>query len=111
MSSEPKERASLYKYVSVRRLKAILDGSIRFTQPSAFNDPFELLPEIVIPDGEPERPISVSFDLAAKRRNPPVGDVADLPDRCSSSDPTSRDIVQQLNALIGILSLSRIGDS
>jgi hypothetical protein len=39
----------LYKYVSIIGLRRILEGSIRFTQPSAFNDPFELLPEIIAP--------------------------------------------------------------
>jgi hypothetical protein len=102
---------SLYKYVDIARLRWILEGSIRFTQPSAFNDPFELLPEIVIPIDEPERPISVTFDIMAKRRHPPVGEVEHVPDQCRSSDPTSRDIVQQLNNLIGILSLSRTSDS
>jgi hypothetical protein len=38
-----------------------MDGSIRFTQPSAFNDPFELLPDIIVPNDAPERQISVSF--------------------------------------------------
>jgi hypothetical protein len=41
----------LYKYVSIEILEKILDGTIRFTQPSAFNDPFELLPEVR--DGRP----------------------------------------------------------
>jgi hypothetical protein len=39
----------LYKYVDIAVLKRILQGSVRFTQPSAFNDPFELLPEVVVP--------------------------------------------------------------
>lgn len=35
----------LYKYLSSERWKDILDGNlIRFTQPSSFNDPFELQP-------------------------------------------------------------------
>ena len=40
----------LYKYVDIAGLKRILQGSMRFTQPSAFNDPFELLPEVVVPN-------------------------------------------------------------
>lgn len=43
--------SALYKYVGIDGLRRILDGSIRFTQPSAFNDPFELLPEIIVPNG------------------------------------------------------------
>jgi Protein of unknown function (DUF2971) len=103
--------SSIYKYVDMARLRRILQGSIRFTQPSAFNDPFELLPEIVMPVDEPERPIRVSFDIMAKRRHPPVGEVENVPDQCGASDATSRDIVQQLNSLIGILCLSRRNDS
>lgn len=36
----------LYKYVSENRMSIIKDGLIRFTQPQAFNDPFELKPYI-----------------------------------------------------------------
>jgi len=32
----------VYKYVAANRLPAILGGRIRFTQPGAFNDPFEM---------------------------------------------------------------------
>jgi hypothetical protein len=53
--------SSLYKYVGIESLLRIMDGSIRFTQPSAFNDPFELLPDIIVPNDAPERQISVSF--------------------------------------------------
>jgi hypothetical protein len=102
---------SLYKYVDVAGLRRILQGCIRFTQPSAFNDPFELLPEIVMPSDEPERRISVSFNIRAKRRHPPVGDVQELPENWVGSDATSRDIVQQLNDLIGIFCLSKRNDS
>lgn len=109
MTSDTARRPPLYKYVGVERLMTVIDGPVRFTQPSAFNDPFELLPEIIIPHGEPERPISVSFDLSAQRRT--NIEALDIPDQSSSSDPTSRDIVQQLNAAIGILSLSRVNDS
>jgi hypothetical protein len=74
-------------------------------------DPFELLPEVVVPIGEPERPINIAFDIMAKRRIPPVGEVNNVPDGSSASDPTSRDIVQHLNRVIGILCLSRTLDS
>ena len=102
---------SLYKYVDVAGLRRILDGSIRFTQPSAFNDPFELLPEIVLSTKEQERPINVSFDILARRRCTPVGEIDHVPQGYCSSDATSRDVVRQLSALIGILSLSRTNQS
>ena len=34
----------IYKYVTIDRLDIITNGLIRFTQPSAFNDPFEAYP-------------------------------------------------------------------
>lgn len=48
----------LYKYVDYPRRSILEDGLIRFTQPSAFNDPFEMHP---------------SFDLMSK------ADIASLP--------------------------------
>ncbi len=103
--------ARLYKYVNLDALRRILAGSIRFTQPSAFNDPFELLPEIVMPVGEPERRITVKFDILGQRRHPPIGEVDTVPIGSGSGDPTSRDIVYQLNSLIGFFCLSRNNDS
>jgi hypothetical protein len=112
MTSPPSNGASaLYKYVSIEGLRRILQGSIRFTQPSAFNDPFELLPEIIVPAGEPERQISVSFDILADRRSALDMEPEEVPEGCGSSDAMSRDIVQQLNQSIGILSLSKNRDS
>jgi len=103
--------SALYKYVGIEGLLRILDGSIRFTQPSAFNDPFELLPEIIVPNDAPERQISVSFDILAARRAVPDGELEAIPEGCRSNDAMSRDIVQQLNQLVGIVSLSRVRDS
>jgi hypothetical protein len=103
--------SSLYKYVTRDVLKKILNGSVRFTQPSAFNDPFELLPEFVIPANAPEEKVSISFDISAQRRHPPVGDIDIVPEESHSSDPTARDIVRDLNEKIGILCLARAHDS
>ena len=36
----------LFKYVTEERISILEDGLIRFTQPQAFNDPFELKPQI-----------------------------------------------------------------
>jgi hypothetical protein len=101
----------LYKYVDIAGLKRILQGSVRFTQPSAFNDPFELLPEVVVPNDAGEKQLSFSFDVRAQRRQPPPGALNEVPDGCQASDAMSRDIVQQFNSLIGILCLSRVSDS
>jgi hypothetical protein len=109
MTSEAPARSSsaLYKYVGIDGLRRIWDGSIRFTQPSAFNDPFELLPEIIVPNDAPERQISVSFDTLAARQATPDTELETIPEGHRSNDAMSRDIVQQLNQLVGILSLSR----
>jgi hypothetical protein len=109
--ASPNLPSALYKYVGIEGLLRILDGSIRFTQPSAFNDPFELLPEIIVPNDAPERQISVSFDILAARRATPDGELEAIPEDCRSNDAMSRDIVQQLNQLVGVLSLSRVRDS
>jgi hypothetical protein len=37
----------LFKYVSEERISILRDGLIRFSQPQAFNDPFELKPHVV----------------------------------------------------------------
>ena len=103
--------ASFYKYVDIAGLNRILQGPIRFTQPSAFNDPFELLPEVVVPNDAVERQLGFSFDIHAQRRQPPPGALDEVPEGCHASDVMSRDIVQQLNNLIGILCLSRVNDS
>lgn len=101
----------LYKYVTVEALKHILEGTIRFTQPSAFNDPFELLPEVIVPNGTAEQRLNVRLDLTGER-SPEQSETSEtIPDDCTSSDPISRDIVQQLNQSIGILCLSRVRDS
>lgn len=103
--------ALLYKYVSIAGLRRILDGYIRFTQPSAFNDPFELLPEIVIPLNAEDRKIKLQVDIGSARTPVQQDALAVIPEGCGSSDAISREIVQQLNEHIGILSLSRVRDS
>lgn len=42
---------SLYKYVTVDRIDVLQKGQIRFTQPSAFDDPFECKPFILSTTG------------------------------------------------------------
>src|ERR1700722_14436902 len=106
-ASPKKSSTALYKYVGIEGLRRILDGSIRFTQPSAVNDPFELLPEIIVPNDTPRRQIPVSFGIRAPRQTAPDRQTEAIPENCRSSDAISRDIVQQLNQLVGVLSLSR----
>jgi hypothetical protein len=88
--------AVLNKYVSISSLRRILDGTVRFTQPSAFNDPFELLPEIITPIDAEERKIPLSFDIASGRQSLLADALEAMPDGCGCSDAMSRDIVPQL---------------
>lgn len=100
----------LYKYVNIINLKHILGGSIRMTQPGAFNDPFELLPEIVVPRDQTERPLKLSFDLLSPRRSDAAQAVV-LTSELVASDFTSRSILDELNKQVGILCLSKSPNS
>jgi hypothetical protein len=93
---------ALYKYVPIETLKRILGGTIRLTQPGAFNDPFEMLPEIHVPPDFARRQVSLSFSVTAPRR-PYSGAVSTVP----ADDFVSRDLVAQLNRAIGVFCMSR----
>src|SRR5579883_1652808 len=96
----------LYKYVTLEGLSHILrESTIRFTQPSAFNDPFELLPEIIVPTGTLEEKIQLQFDISSTRPISEAEEVVESPDGSGISDAMSREIVQLLNKEIGILCL------
>jgi hypothetical protein len=97
----------LFKYLTSENLNRVLDGSIRFTQPGAFNDPFEMVPELHVPEGFKEKDISINFDVLAPRRTPSVGelDIDFESDHCN--DINSRKILASLNKSVGILCLSK----
>jgi hypothetical protein len=97
----------LYKYVSIDTLFKILEGSIRFTQPSAFNDPFELLPEINIPQNLEKQNLDMRFDLMSPARVPPVGELPYDFKSPTCNDDTARTIRSNLDKSIGILCLSK----
>lgn len=104
---------SLYKYVKFNDLMYILEGSIRFTQPGVFNDPFEMVPELYVPEkyGPQDFDLSIRFSLTAPRREPRIGDL-DVDFECDyCSDRNSRRILASLNQAIGILCLSRNSSS
>lgn len=101
----------LHKYVGIDTLKRIVDGSIRMTQPGAFNDPFELLPEIVVRKDQAEESMSFSFDILAPRRESPLERVVHLTDDHVASDITSRHILDDLNRQVGIFCLSKSPNS
>lgn len=102
---------SLYKYVNFENLMKILDGTIRFTQPGAFNDPFEMVPELYVPEGFVGGEINIQFSVTAPRRNPIVGALPDDFESNFLSDQNSRRILGSLNRAIGSLSLSKNGSS
>lgn len=104
---------SLYKYVKFKDLIHILEGSIRFTQPGAFNDPFEMVPELYVPEkyGTQDFDIDIKFALTAPRREPRIGDLDTAFESDYCSDRNSRRILASLNQGIGILCLSRNGSS
>lgn len=81
------------------------------TQPGAFNDPFELLPEIIVRTDQAEERISFSFDILAPRRANPLATVVHSTDGQVASDITSRHILDELNRQVGILCLSRSPNS
>ena len=97
----------LYKYVSYQDLLHILDGTIRFTQPGAFNDPFEMLPEFYVPKELDTELLSLKFSVTAPRSDPAIGELPHdfAPD--SRSDLTARNIREELDKSMGVLCLSR----
>ena len=99
--------SSLYKYVSIDRLrKIIIDHKVRFTQPGDFNDPFELVPRLAVPKGhEPQGQVSYEFNLRTPRRTLEVDHTEIDEDRCS--DHHFRELRRALDREIGFLSLSR----
>jgi len=102
---------SLNKYLTIDTLKKVIAGSIRFTQPGAFNDPFELLPELYVPKSFSNEELKISFDVMSQRRLPSVGELNSdfISNECN--DITSRKIRDSLNESIGILCLSTNKDS
>ena len=105
------EMMSLYKYVSSEDLLRVLDGNIRFTQPGAFNDPFEMVPELYVPENYGAKEISIDFSLTATRRQPSVGELEVDFESDYCNDINSRKIRSSLDQAIGILCLSRNGSS
>ena len=103
--------SNLYKYTCIDRLKKFLkDRKIRFTQPGALNDPFELVPLLLVPkDIVPQGYRSYNFDFRTPRRSDAVVYARIDEDRCS--DHHSRDLREALDREIGFLCLSRIWES
>ena len=101
----------LFKYLTIEILEKVLAGSIRLTQPGAFNDPFEMLPELHIPESFGYKDISFKFSVLAPKREPAVGELEVDFESNHCNDIHSRKILSELNTTIGILCLSRNPDS
>lgn len=96
---------ALYKYMTFENLKKVLNGTIRFTQPGAFNDPFEMVPELYVPK-DIGQSVNFDFSVTAPRRE---SESHKLPkdfesERCN--DIVSRNIRHKLDQSIGVLCLS-----
>lgn len=96
-----------YKYVSADTLEKILSGSIRFTQPGAFNDPFELAVEVFNPHVGLVGNIELRFDVLS-----PARDIKKylLPltfkdDKCN--DIFSRELRSNIDKAVGMLCVTK----
>ena len=98
---------SLYKYTTYQNLIRILQGSIRFTQPGAFNDPFEIAPKILVPENLEQTEITLSFSVLAAREKPGVGELAWDFESDFCNDTNSRRIRNSLDKALGPLCLNR----
>ena len=98
---------SLYKYMKFDELKRVLEGTIRFTQPGAFNDPFEMVPELYVPEtfGMREN-VNLRFSTTAPRRTPGVYELEVDFESDYCNDRNSRLIRASIDKAIGVLCLS-----
>jgi hypothetical protein len=102
---------SIYKYTSIENLHHILNGSIRLTQPGAFNDPFELAIEIYCPPEVLTTELNIGFDIKQKRRKKLKYKLNDDIKGEYCHDYISRVLIEQLNSSMGILCLTKNSDS
>ncbi|MVT83208.1 DUF2971 domain-containing protein [Pantoea agglomerans] len=98
---------SFFKYVSIETLEKILAGSIRLTQPGAFNDPFELAVEVYNPHIGMEGNIELRFDVLSPARDinkyllqPTFSD-----DKCN--DIYARELRSKIDNSIGMLCVTK----
>ena len=97
----------LYNYVAAKTAIKVLNGSIRVTQPGAFNDPFELLPQFITPRIITDRvEYSLSVGCVGSRRKGILRNWIKEESRFKG-DFQARNIVKSLNSVIGLLCLSR----
>ena len=110
MEPEGEIKMGLYKYVSAYTAKKILEGSIRFTQPGAFNDPFELLPQFIIDKDTKEHQRTFNFCVLSPRRKGLDRSHIFVEDKYCS-DIQARKMMADFNTSLGVLCLSRNEES
>lgn len=99
---------ALYKYMSFQNAMHVLKGTIRFTQPGAFNDPFEMVPELHVPESfGGDKEINITFSVTAPRRISRGYELEPDFESDQCSDRNSRSIRSSLDQAIGILCLSK----
>ena len=76
-----------------------------------FNDPFEMVPELHVPEDFGTKDISINFSVTAPRREPSVGELEVDFESDHCNDINSRKILASLNKSIGILCLSKNSSS
>lgn len=98
----------IYKYVTAQTaIRILCSHTIRLTQPSAFNDPFEFLPQFIRRGEELHRIDCVfRFDLQAERRKGIEKKDASSWD-AKTSDIAARELLAELDKQIGVLCLTR----
>lgn len=101
---------ALYKYVTAQTATRILKGSIKFTQPGAFNDPFEFLPQFITPVNSEEKKLTLQFCMFSPRRKGLDRSRVGGPEE-NRSDIQAREIVGTLNESLGVLCLTKNRDS
>lgn len=100
----------LYKYVTAETTLKILGGSIRFTQPGAFNDPFELLPQFITSPELDGTSCELQVGCVGSRRKG-ISRSHKSHESQYSSDLQARMIISSLNSAVGILCLSKNPES
>lgn len=104
-------KMSLYKYVTATTLDYILNGSIRFTQPGGFNDPFELALEVFNPNHNEGDRVQLRFDVLSQESLIDSYRLESNFQHENCNDIFSRELISNLNKEIGILCLSKNADS
>jgi len=98
---------SFYKYVSIDTLQKILAGSIRLTQPGAFNDPFELAVEVYNPHIGMEGNIELRFDVLSQTRDIKKYLLPSEFTHDNCNDVYARELRSKIDSTVGMLCITK----